>query len=279
MQIFRDIDSIKAAIETQKKANKSIGLVPTMGALHEGHSTLIECSMAENDLTVCSIFVNPTQFNNADDLKNYPRTFEKDLKILEKLHCDMLFVPEVDEMYSQRAAISFNFGSLESIMEGAFRPGHFNGVALVVCKLFHIVAPHRAYFGQKDLQQFSIIKRLVSDLYFDIELKCIPTVREEDGLAMSSRNLRLSAQGRTKAAKIFETLQLGSNQLANGEAYSNIKPQLVYSLQNEGLEVEYLELVDADTLIPVENKLSGNSVALCIAVKIDGIRLIDNKVF
>src|ERR1043165_7630788 len=187
MEIFKEIQSLKAFL-SQKRNSVSIGLVPTMGALHAGHLSLIEASKRENQLTVCSIFVNPAQFNNAKDLEKYPRTLERDLGMLEKAGCDVVFAPDAKMMYEAEPMIKFDFGDLDKILEGEFRPGHFSGVALVVSKFFHIIKPTVAYFGQKDFQQFKVIEKLVKELKFDLQLKPMPIFRESDGLAMSSRN-------------------------------------------------------------------------------------------
>jgi pantoate--beta-alanine ligase len=279
MQIFRDISSLVKRLSQAKLEGKSIGLVPTMGALHMGHATLINSSIQENEITVCSIFVNPAQFNSSIDLSAYPRTIEDDTQLLASIGCNILFCPDVDEIYREEAILKLSFGHLENEMEGAFRPGHFNGVALIVSKLFHIVEPNRAYFGQKDLQQFKVVYQLVKDLSFNIELRCIPIVREEDGLAMSSRNVRLSIEGRKRAATINKVLTKAENLLKEGSQYSKIKNELLSELTEDKLEVEYLELVDSTNLKKIEDKLNGQSVALCIAAVIDGVRLIDNRIF
>ncbi|MTI37996.1 pantoate--beta-alanine ligase, partial [Fulvivirga lutimaris] len=201
MQIFRDISSLQLSLNELKLERKTIGLVPTMGALHDGHAALLKASLAENDVTVCSIFVNPTQFNNDEDLKNYPRTYEEDIEFLKSFECDIVFNPSAEEMYPKSPSLKFNFADLEQSMEGSYRPGHFNGVAIVVSKLFNIVNPDRAYFGQKDLQQYRIISQLVEDLSYNIELRQIPIKRDENGLALSSRNKRLSTSGLKSARK------------------------------------------------------------------------------
>ncbi|HNP17885.1 MAG TPA: pantoate--beta-alanine ligase [Fulvivirga sp.] len=279
MDIFRDISSLKKRLYQAKLEGKSIGLVPTMGALHLGHATLIKAAIEENEVSVCSIFVNPTQFNNSNDLSVYPRTLENDTKLLETLGCDILFCPEVEEIYKEKAVLNFDFGHLENVMEGAFRPKHFNGVALIVSKLFHIVDPERAYFGQKDLQQFKVVSQLVQDLSFNIELKCIPIVREDDGLAMSSRNVRLSKEGRIKAASINKMLVKGESLLKQGKLFSDIKDSLLDDLHSQGMEVEYCELVETNALNKI-NAISRHQLsAICVAVVVEGVRLIDNRIF
>jgi len=187
MEIFYEIKPLRAFLNGKRKNPSSIGLVPTMGALHQGHIELIKASRGQNDLTVCSIYVNPTQFNNAFDLEKYPRTLDSDKEKLEKAGCDVIFAPSNEEMYQGTSQIRFDVGEIGSFWEGEFRPGHFNGVAQVVCKLFNIVQPHRAYFGQKDFQQYKVIEKLVDELQFDIQLTSVPIFREPSGLAMSSR--------------------------------------------------------------------------------------------
>lgn len=268
--------------ETQdflKKQNKSIGFVPTMGALHAGHISLIEKSKAENELTVCSIFVNPTQFNNPEDLKKYPRTLETDCKMLESAGCDVVFAPSAEEMYPTLPAMKFDFGNLETVMEGKFRPGHFNGVGIVVAKLFHIVKPQKAYFGLKDLQQVAVIRRMVSDLSFDLEVIPCPTLRESDGLAMSSRNTRLSPEARALAPQIFKVLNLAKESLQNfGDVKIAKETVNQHFIQYSEFELEYFEISDFDTLEPLENYDKSKKAALCIAAFLGGVRLIDNIV-
>lgn len=272
MHVCQTITQIRAEIKAHS-TTQSIGFVPTMGALHEGHLSLIGYAKQENDLTVCSIFVNPTQFNNSEDLLKYPRTVEKDLDMLKKAGCDYVFMPSENEMYPLPLTLSMGFGKLETILEGAHRAGHFKGVGAVVAKLFNIIKPTNAYFGQKDLQQFLIIKQLVQQLNFDTQLKCCPIIREEDGLAMSSRNMRLTAEQRKIAPKIYEALQLTKNEILRGNSFSNAQESAIQFLNDFGvLEVEYLEIVDADTL----DKPIGQDLAICAAVRLGDIRLIDN---
>jgi pantoate--beta-alanine ligase len=272
MHVCQTITQIRAEIKTHS-ATQSIGFVPTMGALHEGHLSLIQYSKRENELTVCSIFVNPTQFNQPEDLLKYPRTIEKDLAMLKKAGCDYVFMPSESEMYPSPLTLSMNFGRLETILEGAHRAGHFRGVGAVVAKLFNIIKPTNAYFGQKDLQQFLIIKQLVEQLNFDIKLKCCPIVREQDGLAMSSRNMRLTAEQRKIAQKIYEALQFTKNEIVKGKTLPHAQDTAIQFLNDlEVFEVEYLEIVDADTL----DKPTGQNLAICVAVRLGDIRLIDN---
>lgn len=279
MQVFRDILSLQLSLNKLRLEQKSIGLVPTMGALHNGHAELLKASSKENEVTVCSIFVNPTQFNNQEDLTNYPRTLEADIEFLKKFDCDIVFCPSVDEIYPSSPVLRFNFGTLESSMEGSYRPGHFNGVAIVVSKLFNIVSPDKAYFGQKDLQQYKIIEQLVKDLAFNVELRQVPIKRDEAGLAMSSRNKRLSSESLKTAVNINKSLLEAKDAILNNLGFEEVKIGLINRLSKQGIEVEYLEYVNADTLEVVENNSSNNSVAVCIAATVDGVRLIDNIIF
>lgn len=269
---------MRALAETLRCQGKRIGFVPTMGALHDGHLQLIKASVAENDVTVCSIFVNPTQFNNAEDFRLYPRLVDQDAPMLENAGCTYLFLPSAEEMYPKPTRLTFNFGALEAVMEGADRPGHFNGVGLVVSKLFHTVQPHKAYFGQKDLQQFAIVKQLVADLSFNLELVRCPIVREEDGLAMSSRNRRLTAEQRAIAPQLFMALQAAEQMLQNGSV-PEIKSKVAEMLQKEaGIALAYFEIADPDTLQPLAAIPENGEVALCLAATLGDIRLIDNLV-
>jgi pantoate--beta-alanine ligase len=277
MEIFKQIDPLKAFLKDQRLLGKSIGLVPTMGALHPGHLALIKASKEQNSLTVSSIYINPTQFNNPADLEKYPRTLEKDISLLSEAGCDVLFAPDNNEMYSQKPFLKFDFTHLDKIMEGRFRPGHFSGVALVVSKLFHIVDPDQAYFGQKDFQQFVIIRQLVNDLQFNIVLHCIPTLRENDGLAMSSRNLRLSAEHRQLAGIFYKALIEAKQKIVSKIPVSEVK-EYVEKLINAQphSQLEYFELADSTNLNLLNNVSDGNRPIMCIAGYIGEIRLIDN---
>ena len=279
MQIVREIKVLKSYLKDKRINGGTVGFVPTMGALHNGHAELIYSSKTDCSLTVCSIFVNPTQFNNKEDLEKYPRMESEDFNFLEGLGCDVVFIPSVDEMYDSESTLKFDFGNLESTMEGAFRPGHFNGVALIVSKLFNIVQPDRAYFGQKDLQQLAVIKKLVHDLSFQIEVIGVPTVREDSGLAMSSRNKRLSKEALSRASEINKSLENIECEILKGTSFDNLKSKHLSNLADYNIQVEYLELVDSDTLEKIENKNGNNSVAVCIAAIVDGVRLIDNRIF
>ncbi len=251
-----------------------------MGALHEGHISLIKTASIENDITVCTIFVNPTQFNNPEDLAKYPRTLEEDCKMLEKAGCSAVFAPTVDEMYPEQTMLTMNFGLLETVMEGASRPGHFNGVGIVVSKLFNIVQPHKAYFGQKDLQQVTVVKRLVADLSFSLELIVCPTVRENDGLAMSSRNRRLNEAERSHAPIIYKILLDAKEKILAGVDIEETKEAVQREfLVLAGFELDYFEVVNINTLQPIHTLGTPGSTALCIATFLGPVRLIDNIVF
>jgi pantoate--beta-alanine ligase len=262
------------------RSEKTIGFVPTMGALHEGHITLIETARSENDVVVASIFVNPAQFNNPDDLARYPRTLEEDCQKLEAAGCDVVFTPSVSEMYPEQPTLRLNFGELETVMEGAFRPGHFNGVGIVVTKLFNIVQADRVYFGQKDLQQVAVIRRLIRDLSFCVELVRCPTVREKDGLAMSSRNRNLTATEREQATALFNALTLAHELLAEGHSTTQAKAAVTgFFTGNSHFRLEYVEIVNADTLQLANEVLAPGQTAICLAAHLGNVRLIDNLVF
>lgn len=262
------------------RPSQKIGFVPTMGALHEGHIRLIEKAKQENDIVVSSIFVNPIQFNNPDDLSRYPRTLEEDCQKLEAAGCDVVFAPSADEMYPEPPTLRLNFGELETIMEGAFRPGHFNGVGLVVGKLFNIVQPNRAYFGQKDLQQVAVVRRLIRDLSFPVELVRCPTIREADGLAMSSRNRNLTPDQRIEAVTLFKALTLAQNLLTEGQSTAQTKEAVIDVFSsNPNFRLEYIDVVNADTMQPVEEVLAPGQTAICLAAHLGQVRLIDNLVF
>lgn len=281
MQIIREKSTLRQYIKQAKHRNQKIGFVPTMGALHEGHLSLIRASKQENnDLTVCSIFVNPTQFNNLDDFINYPSQEKDDIEKLLKEGCDAVFIPTVSEMYPSdngRHSLSIHFGKLETVLEGKFRPGHFNGVALIVSKLFHLVEPDKAYFGQKDLQQCLIVRKLVEDLGFPVEIVVCPIVRENDGLAMSSRNLRLSPAERKLAPKLYETLLLAKNALLSGNTVEEAQQRACdFIAQFPEIRLEYLEIVDKYTLDSLQYRPSPEKAVICIAAYLGKVRLIDN---
>jgi len=276
MKITYTVAELQIVLTQEKKENKSIGFVPTMGALHEGHIALVKRCAAENDFSVVSIFVNPTQFNNPNDLLRYPRTLEADYALLQSADADLVFVPSEKEIYPEPDRRRFDFGSLETIMEGAFRPGHFNGVAQVVSRLFEIVKPDRAYFGEKDFQQLAIIKALVRQLNLPVEIIPHPTVREPDGLAMSSRNSLLTPVQREKAAAISQAL-FESKKNKDRLSISEIKSEVISQINSvPELRVEYFDIVDSETLQPVRNWDDSKRITGCIAVYAGEIRLIDN---
>lgn len=262
----------------QQEVNKghTIGFVPTMGALHDGHLQLMRQAKKENDVLVVSIFVNPIQFNNPTDLEKYPRNLDKDKNLLETVGCDLLFAPEISEMYPDKVDEEYDFGLLETVMEGAKRPGHFNGVAIVVKKLFEIVKPHRAYFGEKDFQQLAIIQRLVHMEHMPVEIVPCPIVRENDGLAMSSRNERLSVEERAIAPFIFQTLQQAVDKKER-ETPESIKRRVIEGFKSKKyFQLEYFEIADDTNLQPVHNWKDANGVLGFIAVHLGNVRLIDN---
>jgi pantoate--beta-alanine ligase len=279
MQILQTAAALQAQTETWRREGQRIGLVPTMGALHEGHLQLVRAAAQECDVVVVSIFVNPTQFNNPEDYRLYPRLPEADADLLEPAGCTALFLPSVEEMYPRPTVLHFDFGSLERVMEGAHRPGHFNGVATVVSKLFHLCRPHRAYFGQKDFQQVAIVRQLVQDLSFDLELVAFPTIREEDGLAMSSRNRRLSSEARLVAPALYQALQKAEQLVQERAAPDVVRAAAIEALSHQpSIMLEYFEVADAATLQPVTAWQPEQLVALCLAAQIGGVRLIDNVV-
>lgn len=277
MEIFKEIEPLKAFLRQQKIATRSLGFVPTMGALHQGHLSLIKASKVENALTICSIYVNPAQFNNLTDLAKYPRALDQDIELLRKTDCDVLFCPDNSTMYSSESLIRFDFGMLDKVMEGRYRPGHFSGVALVVSKLFHIVSPDKAYFGQKDFQQFKVIEKLVQELKFDITLRCMPIERESDGLAMSSRNVRLLAEQRKKAIIFYDSLKETRELLEKGNSMQNVRQVIKNKFENSNdVRLEYLELADASNLSLKENVSVKSQAILLIAGYVGEVRLIDN---
>jgi pantoate--beta-alanine ligase len=275
MEIFYEIKPLRAFLSGKRKNLSSIGLVPTMGALHQGHIELITASRVQNDLTVCSIYVNPTQFNNAVDLEKYPRTLDSDKEKLEMAGCDVIFAPSNEEMYQTKSEIGFDVGEIGSVLEGEFRPGHFNGVAQVVCKFFNIIQPSRAYFGQKDFQQYKVIEKLVDELQFDIQLTSVPIFREPSGLAMSSRNQRLNESEKANATVFYQSLLMASELVKKGEQFITVKNKVKQMCEaTPNVKLEYIEWVDTKNLKPVQNVLGGS--VLLIAGYIGEVRLIDN---
>jgi pantoate--beta-alanine ligase len=277
MQVFNEIAPLQAFIKAKKHEGKSIGLVPTMGALHTGHLSIIEASKVENDITICSIYVNPAQFNNAADLQKYPRTIDKDTKSLQKVECDILFCPSNHEMYGNDSLLKFEFGHLDKVMEGRFRPGHFSGVALVVSKLFNIVEPDRAYFGQKDWQQFVIIRQLVEELKFNLDLRVVPIFREADGLAMSSRNQRLGPAERQKAVVFYRALEAAKTSLLSGSSFDEVSTMVRKIVESSDLvTLEYFEIAESKNLNLLDNVKAADRAIMCIAGFVGEVRLIDN---
>lgn len=278
MIILKTVEEVKKTTELLKKEGKIIGFVATMGALHEGHLALVRQSVKDNNITFCSIYVNPTQFNNPEDFDNYPNTIENDKYLLKNVDCNYLFLPDFKEMYPNASILKFNFGALETDMEGKHRPGHFNGVALIISKFFNIIQPDNAYFGQKDLQQLAIIKQLTKDLSFPVSIHSCPTLRESNGLAMSSRNQRLSEKDRKKASKIYESLILTKKIIEKNNSinHQSILKEVTSLLQSTSIKLEYLEIVDTNTLQPVNKLSENNKIAICIAAFLGNVRLIDN---
>jgi pantoate--beta-alanine ligase len=277
MKIIKQKRELQSEIESFKASGKTIGFVPTMGALHDGHKSLVERAVAENEICVVSVFVNPTQFNNSTDLEKYPRNLERDAEFLEKVGCRIVFSPEPQEIYQPDeldSRFEFDFGGLDTVMEGKFRPGHFNGVVQIVSKLFQLVQPDKAYFGEKDFQQLAIIHRMVNVMNLQVEIVDCPIVREASGLALSSRNERLNEDERKKAVEISKVLSESRNfapQLSPIELTQWVVEQIN---SRPGLEVEYYEIVNTSTLQPVYS-WSASSVG-CIAVYCGEVRLIDN---
>ena len=262
--------------ELAKYNSKNIGFVPTMGALHSGHISLVERCVKENDVCVVSVFVNPTQFNDKADLERYPRTEEADKKLLEAAGCDIVFMPEVEEMYPEEDTRVFNFGSIETVMEGKYRPGHFNGVAQIVSKLFDAVEPTRSYFGEKDFQQVAIIRDMVRQLNLPVEIIACPIIREESGLARSSRNELLSAEERKKAALISQVLSKSVN-FAKEMSVDEVKNWVIDQFKtDEVFRMDYYDIVDGNSLQSVSSWEESDYIVGCIAVYCGKIRLIDN---
>jgi pantoate--beta-alanine ligase len=278
MLIIKTVAETRAKLNEFKAAGLKTGFVPTMGALHAGHLSLVQRAKAENDVAIVSIFVNPTQFNNPDDLKKYPRMPEKDFVLLEKMHTDIAFYPEVSEMYPAGVEKSsgLDFGQLDKVLEGKFRPGHFEGVAMVVSRLFEIIDADKAYFGEKDFQQLAVIRELVRQKKFGVEIIGCPTVREPDGLAMSSRNLLLNSEMRKEATKISQALFYVRDN-SREVPFPELQQEAIRMIEESGkLKVEYLEIADSKTLLPVSRWNASASARCLTAVQAGNIRLIDN---
>lgn len=276
MKIISTVIQLRSFIADARLSGKTIGFVPTMGALHEGHLELMRRAKRENDLLVVSIFVNPIQFNNKEDLEKYPRTLEQDASMLETVGCDFLFAPDVNEMYPEPVPDQYDFGKLADVMEGASRPGHFNGVAIVVRKLLEIVEPDKAYFGEKDFQQLAIILQLVKLILLPVEIIPCPIVREADGLAMSSRNMRLTENERFVAPFIYQTLKqaVKLNTVLSPE---ELKRWMVEKFKKRPeFKVDYVEIAEDQLLQPVTHWNDAKSVYIFVAVFLGNVRLIDN---
>ena len=279
MRVVTTVADLRKAINQATEEAKKIGFVPTMGALHNGHIQLVKRCVAENEFAVVSVFVNPTQFNDKNDLLKYPRTLEADCKLLEEAGCNLVFAPTVDEVYPEEDTRLFDFGQLDKVMEGEFRPGHFNGVAQVVSKLFDMVTPDNAYFGEKDFQQLAIIRQMVKQLNSPVEIHPCPIVREESGLAMSSRNTRLTPEQLAEAPKIYQTL-LASKAMKETKSVSEVKAWVINELnKNEFFRVEYFDIVDGLTLQSLNNWSESGYAVGCIAVFCGEVRLIDNIIY
>lgn len=275
MEIIRTVAELKAKLDGAREKG-SIGLVPTMGALHAGHLSLIQRARKENDIVVVSVFVNPTQFNNPNDLATYPRTEEADTAMLREAGVDYAFIPSVEEIYPEPDTRQFDLGPVAEVMEGAMRPGHFNGVAQIVSKLFDFTRPTRAYFGEKDFQQIAVIRRMVEMEGFDIEIVDCPIKREDDGLAMSSRNVRLTPEQREIAPVIHRTLE-GSLSWATDHTVEQTKRYVIGEINSfPFMQVEYYEIVDALTMQPITDWNDTDSAVGCVTVFCGDVRLIDN---
>ncbi|WP_448376360.1 pantoate--beta-alanine ligase [Fervidobacterium sp.] len=278
MRLVHTVAEMKKLSNEILKSGKTIGFVPTMGYLHEGHLSLVETARKENDIVVVSIFVNPTQFGPNEDFSRYPRDLERDLRLLEPLGVDYVFNPPVEEMYPSFYSVYVEETELSKYLCGASRPGHFRGVCTVVAKLFNIVKPTRAYFGQKDAQQFRVLRRMVENLNMDVEMVEMPIVREVDGLAMSSRNVYLNEEERKEAVRLYKSLLRAKELIDSGERdVKNIKQEMFKILEHPLLRIDYVEIVDEKTLTPVDN--IDRKVIIALAVFVGKARLIDNMIF
>ncbi len=276
MEVIYQTALLRTRIESLRKSGRTIGFVPTMGALHEGHLSLVRFCRQQNDFTVVSIFVNPTQFNDKSDLERYPRMPDKDLALLRSTGCDLVFMPGDKEVYPEPDTRVFDFGGLDSVMEGRHRPGHFNGVAQVVTRFFELVKPHRAYFGLKDFQQLAILRKVTFDLNLPVEIVSCPIVRECDGLAMSSRNMLLSPEERKRALALSQSL-FQAKEMKVRHSPAQVKDFVTGRIQSSpGVDLEYFEIIDGLTLLPVSTWDDRHDVIGCIAVRVGKVRLIDN---
>lgn len=276
MIILRKVRDLKEIISLQKKQHHSIGFVPTMGALHEGHISLVKESLKENDFTIVSVFVNPIQFNNSADLEKYPRTESADIKILSASGADAVFFPATQDIYPEgQHAEKFDFGGLENQMEGKFRPGHFDGVGTVVKRFFELIGPDRAYFGEKDFQQLRVIQQMVKNENIPVKIVPVPIKRETDGLAMSSRNTRLTKEKRRESPEIFHILKEAKS-FFKAHSVEETKKFVADEFSKTSLKLEYFEIADEETLIPMADKSGAGRPRAFIAVFAEDIRLIDN---
>lgn len=276
MQTIQSVSELRDTVSRFRKEGKTIGLVPTMGALHEGHLSLVKRCRKENNLVVVSVFVNPTQFNNKEDLRTYPRTEEADKALLESAGCDIVFMPTVEEVYPEPDTRVFDLGPVAEVMEGAMRPGHFNGVAQIVSKLFMFVQPDRAYFGEKDFQQIAVIRSMVKHEGFNLEIVPCPIVREADGLAKSSRNVRLTPEMRKIAPNIARILSESVNFANSNTVVDTVKFVIDSINAYEGMEVEYYQIVDGITMQQVNDWKDSDYIVGCVTVYCGDVRLIDN---
>ena len=276
MLTVNTVKELKSAVKSAREAGKSIGLVPTMGALHEGHKSLVDRCRKENDVVVVSVFVNPTQFNNKEDLRTYPRTEEADKALLEAAGCDVVFMPSVEEVYPEPDTRVFNLGPVAEVMEGPMRPGHFNGVAQIVSKLFMMVEPDRAYFGEKDFQQIAVIREMVRQEGFKLEIVPCPIVREADGLAKSSRNVRLTPENRAVAPNIYRLLSESLDFAKSHTVDDTIKFVTTCINAYDAMEGEYYQIVDGITMQPISAWTDTRYAVGCITVYCGDVRLIDN---
>ena len=276
MKIVNSMQELKRYLAEERQHNKQIGFVPTMGALHNGHLSLVKRCVEENDVCVVSIFVNPTQFNDKNDLATYPRTLDKDSALLEPVGCEYVFAPPETEMYPEQDTRTFDFGTVSAVMEGARRPGHFNGVAQIVSKLFYAVEPDNAYFGEKDFQQIAVIRAMVKQLNIPVKINACPILREDDGLALSSRNVRLTPEQRQKAPLIARTLKESTN-FAAGKSVQEVIDYVVNTINADPvMRVEYYEIVDGNTMESIKNWSDTDYAVGCITVYCGEVRLIDN---
>lgn len=279
MKVFHSVDDIQNALKELRKAGKSIGFSPTMGALHNGHTSLIESSKEKDDISVCSIFVNPTQFNDKSDLEKYPRTLDSDKSILENIGCDILFAPEVNEIYPEdHLPFTMDLNGLDSVMEGEKRPGHFAGMIEVVHRLLEIVEPNHIYMGQKDFQQFTLVDFMLRTQSMKTKLVVCPIIREDDGLAMSSRNVRLEPNLRKRASNIYRTLKATKDWLKYIPVQYTIE-KAMNALDISDFSPEYFEIVDGYTLDRIKDYNSSEYVVACTAVWAGDVRLIDNMIY